>query len=121
MTDTGPERAIPVDIDSTSWSLFAKEVKELVAIGAAVAGNCEKCFEHHYKKAKQLGISEEDMLKAATLGKTIKEMPSKALSDLVRDRLIASVAESMSGLSGNSLLSDDITPVARETKKRGTL
>lgn len=120
MTGTGPETTIPVDIGSASPSLFTYEVKELVAIGAAVAGNCEKCFEHHYKKAKQLGISEEDMLKAATLGRTIKEMPSKALSDLVRDRLIAQMTESMSGLSGNSLFSNDIPTVALETKKRGT-
>jgi len=120
MTDTGPETAIPVDIDGASHSLFTDEVKELVALGAAVAGNCEKCFEHHYKKAKQLGISEEDMLKVATLGRTIKEMPSKALSDLVRDRLIAPVTESRSGLSVNTLLSNDIPTIALETKKRGT-
>lgn len=88
MMKTVPENTINIDNESASPSLFTDEVKELVAIGAAVAGNCDKCFTYHYEKAKKLGVSHEDMLKAATLGKTIKEMPSKALSDLVRDRLI---------------------------------
>jgi len=114
-----PSEKTPLANDSASVSMFTEQVKELVAIGAAVAGNCEKCFEHHYKKAKELGISEEDMLKAATLGKAIKEMPSKTLSNLVRDRLTAQVTESMPGLPGNSLWSTGMPTVALETKKEG--
>lgn len=119
MTKTEPEKAMDVANDTASVSLFTDEVKELVAIGAAVAGNCEKCFTYHYEKAKKLGVSHEDMLQAATLGKTIKEKPSKALSDLVRDRLIAHAALSISGLADNSLLSRDTPTANRETKNQG--
>ena len=119
MMNTEPEQAIQVDNDRASPSLFTDEVKELVALGAAVAGNCDKCFAYHYEKAKKLGVSHDDMLKAATLGKTIKEIPSKALSDLVRDLLMAHAAVSMSGLPDNSLLSNNTPTANRETKKRG--
>ncbi|NVO66880.1 carboxymuconolactone decarboxylase family protein [Methanofollis tationis] len=94
--------------DTASRSRFTDEVKELVAIGAAVAGNCEKCFEHHYQKAKSLGVSHEDMLKAATLGKAIKEMPAKAVSSLVRDRLVADAPMSTSDLPQDSVLINGI-------------
>lgn len=81
---------------SGSPSLFTDEVRELVAIGAAVAGNCERCFIHHHEKATRLGISKQDMLKAASLGSRIREAPSQILADLVVDRLVAREVEPMS-------------------------
>jgi AhpD family alkylhydroperoxidase len=78
------------DSASPSASFFSDEVKELVALGASVASNCERCFEYHCRKATQMGISREDMLKAATVGERIRSAPAKALSDLVATHLIAS-------------------------------
>ena len=118
MTNPEPEKA-QYDTETASPNLFTDEVRELVAIGAAVAGNCEKCFVYHYEKAEKLGVSHDDMLQAATLGRAIKEMPAKALSDLVRDRLIAHAAVSMSGLSDTSLLINNRPPFSRETDKTG--
>ena len=34
-------------------SLFTEQVAELVAIGAAIASNCESCFLFHYDKARE--------------------------------------------------------------------
>lgn len=48
-------------------SLFTDAVAELVAIGAAIASNCEPCFKFHYDRARKLGVSHEDM--AASLGR----------------------------------------------------
>ena len=39
-------------------------VAELVAIGAAIAANCDPCFKLHFQQAKKLGISREDMMLA---------------------------------------------------------
>lgn len=113
MMNPEPEKA-QYDTEAASPSLFTDEVLELVAIGAAVAGNCEKCFAYHYEKAKKLGVSHDDMLQAATLGRAIKEMSAKALSDLVREHLIAHAAVSMSGLTDNSLLIKNMSPANRE-------
>jgi AhpD family alkylhydroperoxidase len=37
-------------------SLYTAAVAELVAIGAAIASNCEPCFKYHFDKARKLGI-----------------------------------------------------------------
>ena len=65
-------------------SLFTQAVAELVAIGAAVASNCEPCFKFHYDKARKLGVSREDMLRAVTTAQNVKDAPAKAMLDLAQ-------------------------------------
>lgn len=62
-------------------SLFTEAVAELVAIGAAIASNCEPCFKFHYDKARKLGVSKEDMLRAVTVAQSVKESPAKTVLD----------------------------------------
>lgn len=63
-------------------STYTEAVQELVAIGAAIASNCEPCFRFHYDKARKLGVSKEDMARAVATGKMVKEAPAKAVLDL---------------------------------------
>jgi AhpD family alkylhydroperoxidase len=63
-------------------TLFTDAVAELVAIGAAIASNCEPCFKFHYDKARKLGVSHEDMWRAVTTAQTVKDAPANAISDL---------------------------------------
>ena len=35
-------------------SIYTDAVDELVAIGAAIASNCEPCLEHHVGRAREL-------------------------------------------------------------------
>jgi len=63
-------------------SIFSDAVAELVAIGAAIAANCEPCFKYHYDKARKLGVSREDMWAAVTLAQNVKDTPAKAVLDL---------------------------------------
>jgi len=63
-------------------SIFTDAVGELVAIGAAIASNCEPCFRFHYDKAKRFGVSPEDMRKAVTLAQRVKEAPARAVLEL---------------------------------------
>jgi AhpD family alkylhydroperoxidase len=57
-------------------SLFTDEVRELVAIGAAIASNCEPCFKHHYNEARKLGVSKEDIRLAVEQAQMVKESPA---------------------------------------------
>ncbi len=68
-------------------SIFTEAVAELVAIGAAVASNCEPCFKFHYDKARKLGVSREDMLRAVTTAQSVKDTPARAILDLARRHL----------------------------------
>ena len=107
MTVSGRDGSVNADTDGGVPSLFTDEVKELVAIGASVAGNCERCFIHHFEKATRMGISNQDMLKAATLGSRIREAPSQILADLVVDRLVANEVGPMPDSLDMVLVSDN--------------
>ncbi len=65
---------------------YSPAVNELVAIGAAIAANCEPCLKHHYHQAQQLGVSKADMARAATIGARVKDSPHQAILHLA-DRL----------------------------------
>jgi AhpD family alkylhydroperoxidase len=72
--------------------LFTPAVKELVALGAALACNCEPCLRHHYREAKKLGIGDEDMRAALDMAAMVKQTPARNALQLA-ERLLASVTE----------------------------
>jgi len=76
------ELAAWAGLEAPAPSIFTGAVAELVAIGAAIASNCEPCFKFHFDKARKLGVSREDMWAAVTLAQNIKEAPAKAMLDL---------------------------------------
>lgn len=89
---TYPTRAALAEwtgVGAPSPSLLTEQVSELVAIGAAIASNCESCFKFHYDKARKLGVSREDMLQAVAVGQAVKEAPAKSVLDLAHRMLKA--------------------------------
>lgn len=58
-------------------SIYSEAVAELVAIGAAVAANCEACLKYHYKRAQDLGVSADDLASAITTAQRVKETPAR--------------------------------------------
>jgi AhpD family alkylhydroperoxidase len=73
-------------------SLYTEAVAELVAIGAAVASNCEPCFRFHYDKARKVGVSKEDMAQAVATAKMVKESPARAVVALAEKYLGTKIA-----------------------------
>lgn len=67
---------------ATPKSVYSEAVQELVAIGAAIASNCEPCFKFHFDKARKLGVSKEDMARAVATAKAVKEAPARAVVEL---------------------------------------
>jgi AhpD family alkylhydroperoxidase len=63
-------------------SLYSEAVQELVAIGAAIASNCEPCFRFHYDKARKLGVSKDDMARAVATARMVKEAPARSVLEL---------------------------------------
>jgi AhpD family alkylhydroperoxidase len=63
-------------------SLYSAAVAELVAIGAAVAANCDTCFKFHYAAARKLGVSRADMALAVRTAEGVKASKAKAMSEL---------------------------------------
>lgn len=58
-------------------SLFTPAVKELVALGAALACNCEPCLRHHYREAEKLGIGDGDIRAALDMAAMVKQTPAR--------------------------------------------
>lgn len=65
-----------------SAGLYSPAVAELVAIGAAIASNCEPCFKEHFDRARRLGVSKEDMACAVATAQSVKEAPAQAVLKL---------------------------------------
>lgn len=80
-------------------SLFTPQIAELVAIGAAIASNCEPCFRYHYDQARKLGISELDMRHAVDLAQKVKDTPAAHMLSLAERYLGTSTAETRAGAS----------------------
>ena len=64
-------------------SLSEREL-EMIAIGAAIGGNCIPCLEWHYGKCIELGFTKEEMQEAFAMAKTVKEMPNKKIYETAK-------------------------------------
>jgi AhpD family alkylhydroperoxidase len=73
-------------------SIYSEAVLALVALGAAIAANCEPCFRYHFDKARKLGVSKDDMARAVTTAQMVKDSPARAMIDLAEKYLGAKVA-----------------------------
>lgn len=74
-------------------SVFTEAVKELVAVGAAIASNCEMCFKFHYNEARKLGLSKADIRRAVDTALAVKESPARSISELADKYLIEATAK----------------------------
>ena len=61
-----------------------EKTKELIAIGAAIAGNCIPCLEWHYKKCIELEIPKEEIKETIELAKIVKDVPVKKINELAQ-------------------------------------
>ena len=71
--------AAGLTLPAAETSLFTDAVAELVAIGASIAANCEPCFKAHYDRARKLGVSKADMLRAVETAQAVKDAPARAV------------------------------------------
>ncbi len=95
-----PERselASAVGLGSGENSIFSPAVGELVAIGAAIASNCEPCLKYHYRQAQLLGVSKEDMARAVEAGAMVKDSPHQSVLRLANRLLGSSVGPAEAG------------------------
>ena len=100
-------------------SLFTPQVQELVAIGAAIASNCEPCLKFHYDKARRLGVSAQDMHTAVAVALAVKDTPARAMVDLASKLLRAPVAAAAPGTVGDCCRPSADVPAASGTNVEG--
>ena len=49
-----------------------KKMEEMVALGVAYAVNCQVCMEYHKEKAREAGLTNEEMLAAIQVAEGVK-------------------------------------------------
>ena len=81
-------------------SLFTPAVAELVAIGAAIAANCEPCLRYHVKAATELGVTAVDITRAVEMAAKVKDVPHQAVLKLAA-RLTQSVNDEVTTPGGS--------------------
>jgi AhpD family alkylhydroperoxidase len=77
-------------------SLMTEAVTELVAIGAAIAANCEPCFRHHFEAAHKLGVSREDIRESVNVALAVQAAPHRKVMETV-DRYLATTGPEVAG------------------------
>ena len=95
VSGTYPERAQLAEalgVTDAATSVFTPAVKELVAIGAAIAANCEPCLRYHVRVAVALGVSLADVARAIEMAAKVKDVPHQTVLKLGA-RLILENAE----------------------------
>lgn len=58
-----------------------EQIKELIAIGASVAGHCQPCLTYHVNKARELGLSADDIRAAIETGRMVEQGALKAMHE----------------------------------------
>jgi len=74
---------------SESSSLYSAAVEELVAIGAAIACNCDPCFKHHFREAMNLGVPRADVALAVATSRKVKEQVAEQMLKTAGEQLAA--------------------------------
>ena len=68
-----------------SIKVIDPKITELIAIGAAIGGNCLPCLRYHFAEATKLGASIDEIQEAVKIGKTVKEKPINDIYKLAED------------------------------------
>ncbi|MBI4241692.1 MAG: carboxymuconolactone decarboxylase family protein [Candidatus Rokubacteria bacterium] len=63
--------------------------EELIAIGAALAANCEPCLRYHVRRGAEAGCTQDEMRRAIHIAQGVKDTPARLLANLA-DRLLGS-------------------------------
>jgi AhpD family alkylhydroperoxidase len=96
-------------------SLFTAQVAELVAIGAAIAANCEPCFKYHYDHARKLGVSDADMRYAVDLAKKVKDTPAQAMLGMA-ERYLGSATPNSAAKANSCCVTESLTSIKPAAK-----
>jgi AhpD family alkylhydroperoxidase len=65
-----------------------EKVKELIAIGSAVACNCHPCVKFHTDKARKMNIGEELIKQAIDVGKMVRKGAAGQMDELLGNEIM---------------------------------
>lgn len=87
--------------DQAKQNIMTPQVQQLVALGAALASNSESSLKHHFNRAKELGLEEEEIAKALQIAQNVKQQPAADMVEL-SNRLLGAPESSSNGCTSGS-------------------
>lgn len=52
--------------------ILDNRIKELIAVGASIAANCQPCLQYHTGEARKSGAEEQAIMEAIEVGKMVR-------------------------------------------------
>lgn len=80
-----------------------EKTKELIAIGASVAAHCHPCLTYHVGKAREMGIEEQDIREAVSVGHKVEKGDISAMRDFTEMFLYSPTQDSSACCDGKTL------------------
>ncbi|OHB66736.1 MAG: hypothetical protein A2Y76_00855 [Planctomycetes bacterium RBG_13_60_9] len=80
----------------------APGIKELIAIGASVTAHCQPCLAYHVGKAREIGVGEQEIREAITVGQKVEKGSMSATRDFTGELLELPTQNDTACCSGNS-------------------
>ena len=76
------DREVPEEcVQGEMEALGIDKMSMLIAVGAAVAGNCESCLNTAVRELKNAGATDEEIRGAVEIGQTVKEKPAGIIKE----------------------------------------
>ncbi|MDK9724358.1 MAG: carboxymuconolactone decarboxylase family protein [Sterolibacteriaceae bacterium MAG5] len=73
--------------------MLDEKTKELIAVGASIAANCQSCLEYHAAEASRLGACDQDIAVAAAMGRLVQRGAQGKMEQLAATLLKGESAE----------------------------
>jgi AhpD family alkylhydroperoxidase len=67
-----------------------ERARELIAVGASIAANCQACLEYHASKARESGAAEQEIAEAVQVGKMVRKGAASKM-----DKFAANLAQAV--------------------------
>ena len=55
------------------------KTKEMIAIGTSVGAHCQPCLEYHVNKAREAGLTDDEIREAIAVGHTVEKGAMSAM------------------------------------------
>lgn len=59
------------------------KIKELIAVGASVAANCQTCVKYHVGKAREMKTDEAEIRQAIEVGQMVRKGAAGQMDELI--------------------------------------
>ena len=66
---------------------MAEKIDIMVALAAAIGANCIPCFDNLYERAKELGISNEEIIRISETANKVKTGASIFIKNAINDTI----------------------------------